>query len=162
TTRTKKKRRSRGATARPERAPRRLHDLRYRSVMSPGSKERPGPPRIVDARFVASAPSERLLPPPTGVEMAFAGRSNVGKSTLLNALMDRKGLARTSSTPGCTRELVIFEARTSDDARVTFVDLPGYGYAKRSKSERSSWAGFIEDYLLGRPTLSTVVLLVDV
>jgi GTP-binding protein len=124
--------------------------------------DKAGPPRIVDARFVASAPSERLLPPPTGIEIAFAGRSNVGKSTLLNALMGRKGLARTSSTPGCTRELVVFEARTSDDARVTFIDLPGYGYAKRSKSERSAWAGFIEDYLLGRPTLSTVVLLVDV
>src|SRR4051794_5084429 len=65
--------------------------------------------RITSARFVASVPQARLLPPPTGVEVAFAGRSNVGKSTLLNALLERKGLARTSSTPGCTRELVVFE-----------------------------------------------------
>jgi GTP-binding protein len=118
--------------------------------------------RIVSARFVASAPQARLLPPPVGVEVAFAGRSNVGKSTLLNALLERKGLARTSSTPGCTRELVMFEAKTTDGALVTLVDLPGYGYAKRSKSERAAWAGLVEDYLLGRPSLAGVVLLVDV
>ncbi|HEX3593625.1 MAG TPA: GTPase, partial [Polyangiaceae bacterium] len=74
--------------------------------------------RIVEARFVASVPEARLLPPPTGVEVAFAGRSNVGKSTLLNALLERKGLARTSSTPGCTRDLVVFEARATDGAIV--------------------------------------------
>jgi GTP-binding protein len=118
--------------------------------------------RIVEARFVASAPQARLLPPPTGIEVAFAGRSNVGKSTLLNALLERKGLARTSSTPGCTRELVVFEAKATDGAVVTLIDLPGYGYAKRSKTERASWAGFIEDYLLDRPTLTAVVVLIDV
>jgi GTP-binding protein len=118
--------------------------------------------RIVDARFVASAPAARLLPPPTGIEVAFAGRSNVGKSTLLNALLERKGLARTSSTPGCTRELVVFEAKATDGAIITLVDLPGYGYAKRSKSERSAWAELVEDYLRGRPTLTAVVVLVDV
>jgi GTP-binding protein len=121
----------------------------------------PPKPRLASARFVASAPEARHLPPPLGVEVAFAGRSNVGKSTLLNALMERKGLARTSSTPGCTREVVIFEAKAQDGAMLTLVDLPGYGYAKRSKAERASWGGMVEDYLLGRPTLAGVVLLVD-
>jgi GTP-binding protein len=123
---------------------------------------KPEPPRIASASFVASAPEARLLPAPTTVEIAFAGRSNVGKSTLLNALMERKGLARTSSTPGCTRELVSFEVKTPDGAVLSFVDLPGYGYAKRSKTERAAWAGFIEDYLLTRASLAAVVLLFDV
>jgi GTP-binding protein len=118
-------------------------------------------PRLISARFVASAPEARLLPPPTGVEVAFAGRSNVGKSTLLNGLLERKGLARTSSTPGRTREVVLFEAKAADGALLTLVDLPGYGYAKRSKAERASWGDMVEDYLLGRSTLTSVVLLVD-
>jgi GTP-binding protein len=119
-------------------------------------------PSIADAKFVASAPKVDLLPAPAGVEVAFAGRSNVGKSTLLNALLERKGLARTSSMPGSTRELVVFEAKASDGAIVTLVDLPGYGYAKRSKADRALWATLAEAYLLGRPTLRGVVVLVDV
>src|SRR5689334_4965511 len=122
----------------------------------------PPKPRLHAARFVASVPQSRLMPPPTGVEVAFAGRSNVGKSTLLNALMERKGLARTSSTPGCTREIVTFEAKAADGALLTLVDLPGYGYAKRSKAERTAWGTMVEDYLLGRASLAGVVLLVDI
>jgi GTP-binding protein len=121
----------------------------------------PSLPRLAAAEFVASAPRAAALPPPVSVEIAFAGRSNVGKSSLLNALMERKGLARTSSTPGCTREVVLFRIKTREGAILTFADLPGYGYAKRSKSERRNWGELMEDYLLARPTLSAVVLLVD-
>lgn len=119
------------------------------------------PRRIVEATFRAGATASDQVPGPTGVEIAFAGRSNVGKSSLLNALCQRKNLVRTSSTPGCTRQISFFEARTKDGAVVTLVDLPGYGYAKRSKQERRGWAGLIEDYLLERPTLRVVVALVD-
>jgi GTP-binding protein len=118
-------------------------------------------PRLASAEFVASAPRAAALPPPVSVEVAFAGRSNVGKSTLLNALMERKGLARTSSTPGCTREVVLFRVKARDGAILTLADLPGYGYAKRSKSERIAWGDLMEDYLLARPSLAAVVLLVD-
>jgi GTP-binding protein len=86
----------------------------------------------------------------------------VGKSSLMNSLMERKNLVRTSSTPGCTRQISFFEARSSDGVTTTLVDLPGYGYAKRSKAERKAWADLIEGYLLGRPSLSLVVVLVDV
>lgn len=119
------------------------------------------PRRIVEANFRAGATASDQIPGPTGAEIAFAGRSNVGKSSLLNALCQRKNLVRTSSTPGCTRQISFFEARTKDGAVVTLVDLPGYGYAKRSKQERRGWAGLIEDYLLERPTLKVVVALVD-
>lgn len=118
--------------------------------------------RVTQAEFVAGATLAAQLPPPTGIEIAFAGRSNVGKSSLMNSLLARKNLVRTSSTPGCTRQISFFDARLSDASRVTLVDLPGYGYAKRSKAELATWATLIEDYLLGRPTLAAVVLLVDV
>jgi GTP-binding protein len=95
------------------------------------------------------------------VEVAFAGRSNVGKSSLMNRLMDRKNLVRTSSAPGCTRALQFFEARARDGAVIRLVDLPGYGYARRSKGERASWAELIEGYLGSRDPLRAVVLLVD-
>jgi GTP-binding protein len=120
------------------------------------------PKRIVDANFRAGATAIDQIPAPTGVEIAFAGRSNVGKSSLLNALCGRRNLVRTSATPGCTRQLSFFEVRTKDGAVATLVDLPGYGYAKRSKQERSQWADLIEGYLLERPTLAVVVTLVDV
>jgi GTP-binding protein len=120
----------------------------------------PAPP-IVSAEYAASAARPEELPPPVAVEIAFAGRSNVGKSTLLNALMHRRGLARTSSTPGCTRTVNFFRVRAQDGAALTLVDLPGYGYAKRAKDERESWADVAERYLLERQALRLVVVLVD-
>jgi GTP-binding protein len=118
--------------------------------------------RVVEAAFVAGAVDTASLPPATMVEIAFAGRSNVGKSSLLNAMMDRRGLARTSNTPGCTRQLNMFDVRCSDGVGLRFADLPGYGWAKRSKTERSQWQGMIEGYLKSRAGLRAVVVLVDV
>jgi GTP-binding protein len=118
--------------------------------------------RVVHAEFVAGATRAADLPPPTLMEVAFAGRSNVGKSSLLNAMMQRRSLARTSSTPGCTRQLNVFEVRCADGLSLRFVDLPGYGWAKRSKSERGEWQDMIEGYLRTRAGLRAVVLLVDV
>jgi GTP-binding protein len=121
----------------------------------------PAPPRVLDAQFVAGAARIEQLPPPQHLEVAFAGRSNVGKSSLMNALVERRRLVRTSSTPGCTRQISLFEVTTRLGSRFTLVDLPGYGYAKRSKTERAEWAELIEGYLLRRPALSLVVALVD-
>lgn len=117
---------------------------------------------IVDAKFHAQAKTLDQMPPPTHVEIAFAGRSNVGKSSLLNSIFERKNLVRTSQTPGCTQAINFFEARTRSGTVVHFVDLPGYGYAERSKTERRHWGSLIEGYLLQRPTLRMVILLVDV
>ncbi len=121
----------------------------------------PSPFDVLDANFTAAARTAEELPPPVGLEIAFAGRSNVGKSSLLNRLMGRRALARTSSTPGCTRAVQFYEVRTRDDLRLSLVDLPGYGYAQRSKEERALWADLIERYLLERPTLIAVAVLVD-
>lgn len=117
---------------------------------------------IVKAEFEAGAAVSDSLPAPLGVEIAFAGRSNVGKSSLLNALMKRRNLVRTSSTPGCTRQINFFRATARDEAVFRLVDLPGYGYAKRSKTERAAWGRLIEHYLLQRDWLRAVVVLVDV
>jgi GTP-binding protein len=119
------------------------------------------PNEIVEAEFFARALKSEEMPPPVGIEIAFLGRSNVGKSSLLNRLTGRKALARTSSTPGCTRGITMFQARTRNDLQVFLVDLPGYGYASRSRSERESWASLIENYLLERPTLKAAAVLFD-
>ena len=92
-----------------------------------------------------------------GTEIAFAGRSNVGKSSLLNALTNRKSLARTSSEPGRTRQLNFFDL----GGRLTLVDMPGYGYARASKDIKADWQGMMFEYLRGRPTLIRVMLLLD-
>jgi GTP-binding protein len=117
--------------------------------------------RVVEASFLAGAKEIALFPPPVMLEIAFAGRSNVGKSSLMNSLMQRRGLVRTSGTPGCTRQISWFHAKSDDGAEMCLTDLPGYGYAKRSKDERKTWAKVIEGYLLGRATLRAVVLLAD-
>ncbi len=117
---------------------------------------------IVDAQFVTTAMNVASLPPPLFAEVAFAGRSNVGKSSLINSLAQRAKLARTSSTPGCTRGLNLFRLTLRGGAQIDFVDLPGYGFAQRSKSERSSWGPMIEGFLEKRVGLRGVVLLVDV
>jgi len=122
--------------------------------------------QVLDAQFVAAAPQQGKLPPPAFAEIAFAGRSNVGKSSLINELLGRKRLVRTSSTPGATRALAIFRARLrldgGDEAVLDLVDLPGFGYAKRSKVERRSWGPMVEGFLTERAGLRAVVCLVDV
>jgi GTP-binding protein len=117
---------------------------------------------VATAEFEAGATSLASLPAPTIAEIAFAGRSNVGKSSLMNALLERRGLVRTSSTPGCTRALNLFKIALDDGTPYRLVDLPGYGYAKLSKAEKSKWGAMIEGYLRGRASLRAVVLLVDV
>jgi GTP-binding protein len=109
-------------------------------------------------RFLLSAPRLEVLPPAGGPEIAFAGRSNVGKSSLINALVGRRGLARTSNTPGRTQELNFFVA---DGVALRIVDMPGYGFAQAPKAKVDEWTGLVHDYLRGRPTLRRVLLLID-
>lgn len=110
-----------------------------------------------ECTFLRSVTHAADLPPMETVEIAFAGRSNVGKSSLINALTGRKNLARTSNTPGRTRMLNFFDLA----GRVTIVDLPGYGYARAPKGEIRQWSRLIQDYLQGRPNLVRAMLLVD-
>jgi GTP-binding protein len=107
--------------------------------------------------FLSAASSLDSLPSMAGPEIAFAGRSNVGKSSLINALTGRKALARTSNTPGRTQELIFF----GGPGRLVLVDMPGYGYAATAKSKVSAWTQLIHDYLRGRATLARVYVLVD-
>ena len=116
-----------------------------------------------DWRFTFAAGTFAVLPPMRGLEIAFAGRSNVGKSSLINALTGRNALARTSHTPGRTQELIFFTgpaARTAGDP-LTLVDMPGYGYAAASKTKVKAWTALIHAFLAGRANLARVYLLVD-
>ena len=115
------------------------------------------------ARFMAAATNAAYFPAPTLPEVAFLGRSNVGKSSVINTLVGTK-LARTSSTPGRTRSINFFEVRWpgKPQPEVIFADLPGYGYAKLSREISQEWPRFIEPYLNDRPTLALCLALVDI
>lgn len=116
--------------------------------------------------FIRGVPSMQFLPPEGPAEIAFAGRSNVGKSSLINALVSKKGLARTSNTPGRTQELNYFvpdgHSGAADDLPpAALVDMPGYGYAKAPKEHVDAWTRLVFDYLRGRATLKRVYVLID-
>jgi GTP-binding protein len=110
-------------------------------------------------KFIWASPSIETLPPMAGMEVAFAGRSNVGKSSLINALTNRNALARTSHTPGRTQELIFFESPKGSEFRL--VDMPGYGYASAPKVKIASWTKLIYNFLQGRATLARVYVLID-
>ncbi len=112
-----------------------------------------------DWRFVWASPAIASLPPMGPLEIAFAGRSNVGKSSLINALTGRNALARTSHTPGRTQELIFFDG--PETAGLRLVDMPGYGYAAVAKTKVASWTKLIHDFLHGRASLARVYVLID-
>lgn len=114
--------------------------------------------KIISAEFIKSAVHEKDFPKERLPEVAFVGRSNVGKSSLINTLVGRKGLAKTSSTPGRTQLINFFRI----NQKLAFVDLPGYGYAKVSVSVRREWGPMIEGYLKNRENLKGVVLIMDI
>jgi GTP-binding protein len=121
--------------------------------------------KVLGAERVASAATPEAAPRPGAPEIAFAGRSNVGKSSLLNRLAGRRDLAHTSATPGKTRLLHFYEVRYEHARRreaLLFVDLPGYGWARVSRAERAGWRRLVEGYLEDRPSLRGVFVLIDV
>lgn len=113
---------------------------------------------LQNAKFTISAPNRKALPTDTGIEVAFAGRSNAGKSSALNALTGQKSLARTSKTPGRTQAINYFSL---DESR-HLVDLPGYGYAKVSRNTKDQWQAHLGEYLVSREALRGLVLVMDV
>lgn len=113
--------------------------------------------KVTLAEFRASAATPTSIPSALYPETAIAGRSNVGKSSLINRMTGRRALARTSRTPGCTRGLIFYDV----NAALTLVDLPGYGYASRSQDERRRWKKLVESYLATREELAGVLILVD-
>lgn len=125
--------------------------------MDPGSDHAGRRLFALTCEFVASAPRPQDLPAPSLPEVAFAGRSNAGKSSLINALVGRRNLARTSQTPGRTQAVNVFEL----GGRLRLIDLPGYGYAKVGRVEIGRWTATVDRYLAGRSTLRRVCLLMD-
>jgi GTP-binding protein len=121
--------------------------------------------RVIDARFLTTATNASHYPKPIFPEVAFVGRSNVGKSSMINTLCARKKLVRVSNTPGRTRTLNFFDVDLEVDKKkkrtLRLCDLPGYGYAKASKSDRDDWRHMISEYLTQRPVLAVVVAIVD-
>jgi GTP-binding protein len=114
--------------------------------------------RITSAEFLTSAVTPPQYPVDVGPEIAFVGRSNVGKSSLINTLLNRRGLAKTSSTPGKTRTINFFRV----NGTLGFVDLPGYGFAQVSRAERAAWGPMVEQFFRTRQRLEGVVHLIDV
>lgn len=113
---------------------------------------------VNNASLAAVAVKKSQYPEQSLPEIAFAGKSNVGKSSLINTMINRKSLARTSQSPGKTRTINFYNIENA----LYFVDLPGYGYARAPKSEIAKWGGMIEDYLLGRESLKAIIMLVDI
>ena len=113
-----------------------------------------------NAKFIGSYPSTEDLPVDQGSEIAFCGRSNCGKSSILNALTNNKKLAKTSKTPGRTQSINVFEIKSNSDFKI--IDLPGYGYAKVSKKMRATWGQEIEKYLMTRQCLNALCIIMDI